>query len=136
MRTRYRLLPGVLNRCPACRRALRIKRPAAAIMMPCPRCGRQLCCRGDSGNLVGFRFDRPGTRFFDLHELANSYEDLVETVARVSKLNTEQVRAGITLKDLARVTDSLDLVELIMDLEEEINAGSGVPPSGSPLNFA
>ncbi len=80
---------------------------------PCPRCG----C------LLWFALVAPDERLFFEHDLADDVrERTLEVLAvrlGVSKDELEADPSVVTKKGL----DSLDLVELVMDVEDELNRG-------------
>jgi hypothetical protein len=91
---------GRPNRCPICGRAIRIEPSQPFGDAPCPACG----------TLLWFVTGEEGARFVE-PEAAG----LIDLVAARLKISPDAVRAG-RLRDLR--LDSLDLVELVMELEE------------------
>jgi hypothetical protein len=108
-----------------------VKRPTAVEMLSCPNCGRDLCCHGDHGHLLGLKFNRPGARFFDLQEAMSNYDRLIIAIAGFCQFSPEQIRSRITMEDVV-CADSLDIVEFVLELERDL----GGPHSGEPPNFA
>ena len=122
--TRQRLPKGTSNRCPRCRRFFRCKRPASVGSLNCPQCGARLWYRPNSGRLLGIETIRPGALFFDAQDMERERERIIEAIAKHSNLSPEYVRSKIALEDLLG-TDSVDIVELVMELEDEFkNQGS------------
>jgi len=93
---------GTPNRCPVCGHAFRIESSRPFGDAPCPACG----------TLLWFVTEAAEARFFD-PETAG----LIELVASRLGVSAATVRAG-RLDDLG--LDSLDVVELVMELEEEL----------------
>jgi acyl carrier protein len=61
---------------------------------------------------------RPGTRLYDGQEVEAWREQVIATVVGMTELTTEQVRSKIPVEDLVGA-DSLDIVELVMQLEDD-----------------
>jgi hypothetical protein len=88
---------GAFGRCPLCGAAVRVEPSCLTGDAPCPRCGR----------LLWFVLLAAGARFYDRAAIEPRRRLLVErALARAC--------AG------RRVVDSLDVVELVMELEEEL----------------
>jgi hypothetical protein len=93
---------GTPNRCPVCGHGFRIEPSQPFGDAPCPACG----------TLLWFVAGGEGPRYFD-PEAAG----LVELVAARLGVSPGTVRAG-RLDELG--LDSLDVVELVMELEEQL----------------
>jgi len=93
---------GASNRCPVCGHEFRMEPSRPFGDAPCPACG----------TLLWFVNAAEGTRFVD-----PDASGLIEVVAARLGVSPESVR-GRQLKDLD--LDSLEVVELFMELEEQL----------------
>lgn len=93
---------GTPNHCPVCNSTFRIEPSQPFGDAPCPACG----------TLLWFIAGGEGPRFFDPEA-----SGLVEVVAARLGASTDAVRAG-RLDELG--LDSLDVVELVMELEQQL----------------
>jgi acyl carrier protein len=98
---------GTPNRCPVCGQAVRVEPSRPFDDAPCPACGTLLW------------FVSVGTEPRVIDPQASG---LIEIVAERLGVTPEEVRAG-RLGELG--LDSLDVVELIMELEEGTDIGPG-----------
>ena len=126
--TRRRMPTGTPNRCPRCRRVFRCKRPDSLGSVNCPQCGAVLWYRPNSGRLLGIETHRPGALFFDAQEMEQERERIIATISKLSNLSPDLVRSKITLEQLLGA-DSLYIVELVMELEDEFKNQGGCGPS-------
>ena len=97
------------NRCPLCRAALWAAEPEVVDTKTCPRCGADLWVFGGSEGLVFFP-RRPG-------QTRNAF--LVALLAPIHGVSAEEME--VVLKH----ADSLDLVEMLLDLEDAVRSGRG-----------
>jgi hypothetical protein len=99
-------LPGVHDRCPVCGAALWASAREALGRRGCPRCGADLWVLGFSAGPV-FLLRRPG-------------ESLADVLAALAG-----PRLGASAKEIEaamRHADSLDLVELVLEVEEALRS--------------
>jgi hypothetical protein len=92
---------GTPNRCPVCGHRFRIEPSQPFGDAPCPACG----------TLLWFVSDGEGLRFFDPEATG-----LVELVASRLGVSPDALRSG---QPGQLGLDSLDVVELVMELEEQ-----------------
>jgi acyl carrier protein len=128
--SRQTLPKGIINHCPKCRTRLRVRRSAEIGRVSCTQCGAILWFRTDSGLRNWIRTcRRPGTWFYDAQEVEAHSEQLIATIVGMTNLTAEQVRSKIS-DDIVFLDflDSLDIVELAMELEDDFkkNGGSGL----------
>jgi acyl carrier protein len=97
---------GSPNRCPVCNKDVRIESSLPFGDAPCPNCGCLLW-------FVGMPEDRA---VFEYAAAELLRERTIELIAKNLGVRKEQVEAN---PSLATDLDSLDVVELVMDLEEE-----------------
>jgi acyl carrier protein len=92
---------GWSNRCPVCQAEVRIEPSLPTGDAPCPKCG----------HLLWFVVGEHGTCLFDAEALAARFAE---------RLGVPRERIALEASFLEDVgADSLDIVELVMDLEEE-----------------
>jgi acyl carrier protein len=97
---------GTPNRCPVCKKALEIEPSLPFGDAPCPHCG----C------LLWFVTSASGTRYFRAEVASRARKRLAEILG----IDEESIRDfPRTLNELG--ADSLDLVELVMELEDEFD---------------
>lgn len=96
---------GTPNRCPVCGQAVCLEPSQPFGNAPCPSCG----------SLLWFVASDAGARFFD-PEAAG----LIERIAERLGVSPEKLRGGWFAEMGA---DSLDVAELLMELEEEFGQG-------------
>src|SRR5262245_15824877 len=100
---------GVPNRCPVCGSRVRIEPSVQFGDAPCPACGQ----------LLWFLSVRSEPRFFLPEDATGLWEKALERVAANLGVNMDQIsRDPACLKEVG--ADSLDLVELVMELEEDL----------------
>lgn len=100
---------GSPNRCPVCESQIRIEPSLFFGDAPCPACGQ----------LLWFLAVGPEPRFYLPDEATNVRERVLERIAGHLRVSREAILHSPTfLRDLA--ADSLDAVELLMELEEEL----------------
>jgi acyl carrier protein len=100
---------GVPNRCPVCNAAICIVPSQPAGDAPCPNCG----------TLLWFLRTSAGIDFFEAKKVGPVKERIEEIVREHLPLGPDVVLPKYFIEDLG--ADSLDLVELIMDIEEEFD---------------
>src|SRR5579885_2489359 len=111
MRISSRTPEGAPNRCPVCGGDVRIEPSVPFGDAPCPKCGTLLW-------FVGFTNE---TRLFFEYEAAEEIrERVIEVLAGHLGVSRQQLESDPALLEKM---DSLDLVELVMELEEEFGAG-------------
>lgn len=93
------------NRCPLCRAALWAPDTETIGSRKCPRCGADLWV------LVG----ADGPAFY----LRQSGQSKASFLAGLAGISTEE------MEDLLKGADSLDVVELVMEIEEELRSNRG-----------
>jgi hypothetical protein len=94
------------NRCPLCRAALWAPAPVAIDSKTCPRCGADLWV------LEG----REGPMFFVRRPGQSRYGFLAALLAPLHGLSTDEMEA------LLKGADSLDLVEMVLDVEDALRS--------------
>jgi hypothetical protein len=95
------------NRCPLCRAALWAPQPAVVDTKNCPRCGADLGVLGGSEGLVFFP-RRPG-------QTRDGF--LAALLAPFHGVSAEEMEAVL------KHADSLDLVEVLLELEDAMRTG-------------
>jgi hypothetical protein len=111
MVTSTRTPEGTPNHCPVCQNSIRVEPSILFGDAPCPVCGCLLWFVVLGGNVRYFR----ATGEFACRE------KVIEFMARQLGVDEAVVRADSSkfIEDLS--PDSLDLVELVMELEEEVD---------------
>ncbi len=104
---------GSPNRCPVCGKDLRLEPSSPFGDAPCPHCGHLLW-------FVALSADEQ--RFYDREAGEGIRPMLLESVARSLGISKEELEADPSLLRNQRI-DSLDLLEVIMDTEEEFGKG-------------
>jgi acyl carrier protein len=102
---------GSPNRCPVCGKSVCIEPSLPFGEAPCPYCG----------HLLWFLVLRDGKRFFlpeESEELRERVLDRIRTTLGVDKDELFWGPSGLSFRSDTGI-DSLDLVELVMELEEE-----------------
>ena len=108
-------MPGAGDsRCPVCRAALAAPGVEALGSKTCPRCGAELWV------LVG----SAGPLFFPRQPGQSSYGFLAALAGPLSNLPADEMEAAL------RGMDSLDLVELILEVEEALKSACGSDRGG------
>ncbi len=105
---------GEPNRCPLCGNSVILEPSLPLGDAPCPHCGQLLWFVRAAGD----------TRVFIGPDSALARQQILEAIAARMGIPEERLADVKSLTDLARVmmeqsTDSLDMIELIMELEEE-----------------
>jgi acyl carrier protein len=98
---------GVPNRCPICAAVVRIEPSQAPGDAPCPACG----------HLLWFSPIPSGVMCYDYALVAAVKERVLDIICESLGINRESVTNSSSFSDDLRV-DSLDVVELVMELEE------------------
>ena len=99
---------GTPNRCPLCGAAICVEPTQPPGDAPCPNCG----------TLLWFTKTPDGLLFFNDETVRPILEKLVQIICDNLGVNKETVRLAQSFtEDLG--TDSLDMVEMMMELEEE-----------------
>ena len=112
MRISSRTPEGVPNRCPVCRGDIRIEPSLPFGDAPCPKCGCLLW-------FIGFPSE---TQWFFEYEAADEIgERVLARVADNLGVSRQQLESDPALA--WKAVDSLDLAELMMELEEEFGVG-------------
>ncbi|PQO46087.1 phosphopantetheine-binding protein [Blastopirellula marina] len=102
---------GEPGHCPICQAHVVIEPSILIGDAPCPQCG----------HLLWFFQTPEQVRFFDTEQTQTKRYRLVKRVAEQLGISPTQLLAGeIPIKDLA--VDSLDVLELVMEAEEELEA--------------
>lgn len=108
MQVSSRTPEGEHNHCPICHAHVCIEPSHPPGDAPCPHCG----------SLLWFGQTSSGMRCYDSRTAAPLAQDLIQIVCENLGVNRNQVSDATTfLKDIG--ADSLDIVELMMELEEE-----------------
>src|SRR5262249_44798084 len=106
---------GEPNHCPVCGAEVRLEPSGTAGDAPCPNCG----------TLLWFNRTRNGIWFYEANLLEPIFEKVRNPVAAFVGMKPEEIslttRLGPSSTPFAREVgvDSLDLVEVVMQLEEE-----------------
>ncbi len=103
---------GVPNRCPVCGVAIRIEPSQPPGDAPCPRCGV----------LLWFARTSTDVRFYEAEAVAPIREEVFKLVceAFAAALGVSKENLNLSTRWREEVgADSLDVVELVMELEEE-----------------
>lgn len=98
---------GSPNRCPVCQTTLRIEPTPGTYDAPCPACGA----------LLWFLQTTDGTIVYDASSAAPVSDKVMEIFADNLGIDRDQLDSSTFIKDIG--ADSLDIVELVMELEEE-----------------
>lgn len=98
---------GHPDKCPLCGSNVHIDPPPLFGDMPCPHCGR----------LLWYVCSYPETRIFEYEAAATARTRLIDRVAQRLGIEREQV-SGDPRRLECFVSDPLDLVELVMDIED------------------
>lgn len=101
---------GVPNHCPVCDAFICIEPSQPPGDAPCPSCG----------TLLWFFNTSEGMRFHESKTVAPLRDKIVEIVADNLGINREKAASATSFLDDVGA-DSLDFVELVMDLEEEFD---------------
>lgn len=97
---------GEPNRCPVCRADVCLEPSRPAGDAPCPHCG----------TLLWFVATPTGKVYYEAEAIAPLRGQAVDFLCTSLRVGRDRVGDATALTDLA---DSLDLVELLMELEEE-----------------
>jgi acyl carrier protein len=98
---------GVPNRCPICGTSICVEPSHPTGDAPCPNCG----------TLLWFFHTSAGMRFYESKAVAPIRDKVVQIICDNLGVNIEQVTSKTSfLEDVE--ADSLDVVELVMELEE------------------
>lgn len=100
---------GTPNHCPLCGGEICVEPTRPPGDAPCPNCG----------TLLWFYRDASGARFFPSDEVDAIRERIISTICDNLGVKREAVRLDGPFHDI--VVDSLDVVELVMELEEEFD---------------
>jgi acyl carrier protein len=99
---------GAPNHCPVCDSEIRIEPSQPAFDAPCPKCG----------TLLWFLKTSACTRIYETEAIAPIRDKIVDRISERLGIPKEQVlRSTSFIEDVG--ADSLDIVELVMELEEE-----------------
>ncbi len=99
---------GVPNECPVCRSHVCIEPSQPAGDAPCPQCG----------TLLWFVRTGGGLRFHESREIEPIRERVIDIICTNLGVNRERVTDVTSFQEDLGL-DSLDVVELVMELEEE-----------------
>lgn len=99
---------GIPNHCPICGTFICIEPSHPPGDAPCPNCG----------TLLWFFDTSAGMRFYESKAIAHLRDKILETVCEHLGVNKEQVTPNTSFLEVVGA-DSLDIVELVMELEEE-----------------
>lgn len=102
---------GNPNHCPVCKKKICIEPSVLFGDAPCPNCG----C------LLWFVVSGSDTRFLPFEESADLREQVIKIIAEHLSVNENTVLNDPSIWKKLGV-DSLDMVELVMELEEEIES--------------
>jgi acyl carrier protein len=100
---------GVPNHCPICDTTICIEPSHPPGDAPCPSCG----------TLLWFFPTSAGIRFYESKAVAPLRDKLLRTICKILGVTIGQVTATTSLFLEDDGADSLDIVELVMELEEE-----------------
>jgi acyl carrier protein len=101
---------GTLNRCPVCKKAIEIEPSMPFGDAPCPHCG----C------LLWFIAAESDVRFYPYEQSAALRERVIRFFANLLGVEEDVVRRNPNIwNELG--ADSLDMVELVMELEDEVD---------------
>jgi acyl carrier protein len=101
---------GEPNLCPVCRTLIRVEPSTPSGDAPCPSCGV----------LLWFLHTSKGVRLYEVNRIAEVRERVMNILARMSPAGREGLgRPAASLEDFG--ADSLDIMELVMELEEEFD---------------
>ena len=99
---------GVPNHCPICKASICLEPSHPPGDAPCPNCG----------TLLWFFDTSAGMRFYESKAIAPLRDRIIQAICDTLGVNKERVNPTMSFfHDLA--VDSLDLVELVMELEDE-----------------
>jgi acyl carrier protein len=101
---------GVPNDCPVCHSRVCIEPSRPAGDAPCPNCG----------TLLWFVRTSEGMRFHESREIEPIRDRVIDIICTNLGVNREQV-TDVTSFQEGLGMDSLDVVELVMELEEEFS---------------
>jgi hypothetical protein len=101
---------GTPNRCPVCKKAIEIEPSMPFGDAPCPHCG----C------LLWFIAAESDVRFYPYEQSAALRERVIRILSDVLGVDEDAVRRNPNIW-IESGADSLDMVELVMDLEEEFD---------------
>jgi hypothetical protein len=101
---------GTPNRCPVCKQAIQIEPSLPFGDAPCPNCG----C------LLWFVSADSDIRFFPFEASAPLRERVIRILAEVLGVDEDAVRRNPNIWN-EMSADSLDMVELVMELEDEFD---------------
>lgn len=99
---------GVPNHCPICNTSICIEPSHPPGDAPCPNCG----------TLLWFFNTSAGMRFYESKAVAPIRDKILQTICENLGVNKEQVASTTSFTEDVGA-DSLDIVELVMELEEE-----------------
>ena len=100
---------GLPNKCPLCGASVRMEPSVPAGDAPCPACG----------GLLWFAIVQDETLLFDAAETAPIRDAVQKLFGEHLGVGPDKLSPDLRLSDLA--ADSLDTVELVMELEEEFD---------------
>lgn len=100
---------GVSNQCPLCRSTIAADTPLPDGELRCPQCGGRLWLLHCTA----------GLRYHEADAVPPVRERVRDIVARKFTVPPEQLTGSVTFEDLG--LDSLDVAELIMELEQEFD---------------
>jgi acyl carrier protein len=101
---------GVPNHCPICDTILCIDPSRSEGDAPCPNCG----------TLLWFFNTSAGMRFYEANVVEPLWDKFLQTIYTFLGVNKDQITPTTSfVEDVG--ADSLDIVELIMELEEEFD---------------
>ena len=101
---------GLPNHCPICDTSICIEPSHPPGDAPCPKCG----------TLLWFFDTSAGMRFYESRVVAPLRDKLIQTICENLGVNKDGVTPSSSfLQDVG--ADSLDIVELVMELEEEFD---------------
>jgi len=97
---------GAPNRCPICHAAIRLEASPVTNDAPCPACGALLWFLQSGDDLI----------VYDAEIATPVADKLMQIVAEQLGINPDQITPDSLTKEIG--ADSLDVVELVMELEE------------------
>lgn len=107
---------GQPNTCPMCNSAIRIEPSQPLGDAPCPKCGQ----------LLWFKRRRDGLVFYDSPSAEKEKSRIRQLVALQLGVDLQKIPDDIQALDIVALGgDSLDVVELVLELEEEFDIYPG-----------
>ena len=100
---------GVSNQCALCRATIAEESSTADGALSCPACGGQLWLLHTSA----------GLRYHDANTVGPIRERVIDVIERKFTVPRDQLTGTVTFQDLG--ADSLDVAEVIMELEQEFD---------------